>query len=427
VSVPTADRGAAASVDGAAPGRLLRLFPALAVPPYRLLWLGMLPGTLAWQMSVVATGYAAFVLSDSATVLGLVSSAIGLPMLLFSLIGGVVADRLPRRRVLLMTQGVLGLAAAALAFLSLAGVLAAWHLVALGLAQGTAFAFNMPARQAYIAELVSGKELLRSAVALNNAGVNFCRIAGPALGGLLLSLPAVGVPGVFVAMTAMYGLVLASLTRLPASAPASADEAGRPGGWAQLVEGLRYIRSSPVLLALLGLAFLPLFVGMPYQTLMPVFSERVFEAGAAGLGTLMAANGVGALTGSIAVAALSGGRRLALLQLGVGVLFGVGLFAFGLAPGFWFGAATLLAVGFASASYTALNSTLIMANTEPRLYGRVMSVWLLTFGLVPLATLPAAWLADRVGAPVTVAGAGALVALFVVGVAVLYPPYRRIR
>jgi MFS family permease len=426
VSVPTIRRPATVAVEPA-PGRLLRLFPSLAVPSFRLLWLGMLPGTLAWQMSVVASGYAAFVLSDSATVLGLISSSIGLPMLLFSLVGGVVADRLPRRRVLLITQGMLGGAAAALAVLSVGGVLAAWHLVALGLVQGTAFAFNMPARQAYVAELVKDKELLRSAVALNNSGVNFCRIAGPALAGILLSVPGVGVPGVFVGMTAMYALVLTTLVRLPASAPLVADEAGRPGGWAQLVEGLGYIRSSPVLLALLGLAFVPLFLGMPYQTLMPVFSERVFAVGAAGLGTLMAANGIGALTGSLAVAVLAGGRRLALLQQGVGVLFGAGLIAFGLAPAFWVGAGTLLAVGFASASYTALNSTLIMANTEPRLYGRVMSVWLLTFGLVPLATLPTAWLADHVGAPATVAGAGALVALFVAGVAVLYPPYRRIR
>jgi MFS family permease len=166
---------------------------------------------------------------------------------------------------------------------------------------------------------------------------------------------------------------------------------------------------------------------MPYQTLMPVFSERVFEAGAAGLGTLMAANGVGALAGSLAVAALAGGKRLTQLQLGLGVVFGLGLVGFGVAPTFWAGAALLVVVGFASAAYTALNSTLIMSNTEPRLYGRVMSVWLLTFGLVPMATIPAAWLADLLGAPLTVVAAGALVALFVGGVAVLYPPYRRIR
>jgi MFS family permease len=418
---------ATAAPRAARGGPLLRLFPALSVPPYRLLWLGMLPGTLAWQMSVVATGYAAFVLSGSAAVLGLVSSSIGLPMLLLSLVGGVVADRLPRRRVLLATQSLLGLAAAGLAFLSLTGVLAAWHLVVLGLVQGTAFAFNMPARQAYVAELVEDKELMRSAVALNNAGVNFCRIAGPALGGVLLSLPAVGVPGVFVVMTAMYALVIATLLRLPAARPAREEGVARPGGWAQMVEGLAYIRSSPALLALLGLAFVPLFLGMPYQTLMPVFSERVFDAGAAGLGTLMAANGVGALAGSLAVAALAGGRRLTLFQLALGVVFGVGLVGFGAAPSFWAGAGVLVVVGFASAAYTALNSTLIMTNTEPRLYGRVMSVWMLTFGLVPLATVPAAWLADHLGAPLTVAGAGALVALFVGGVAVLYPPYRRIQ
>jgi MFS family permease len=411
----------------AAPNRILRLFPSLSVPHFRLLWLGMLPGTLGWQMSVVASGYAAFQLTGAATVLGLVSLAVGLPMLLFSLVGGVLADRFPRRAILLSTQTILGVSAAALALLSLAGALRPWHLVALGLCQGTAFAFNMPARQAYVAELVGG-DLLRSAVALNNAGVNFCRIAGPAVAGVLLAVPWIGVAGVFVTMTVMYAFVLSSLLRLPTRpAPAAQPDAPRrPAGFAQLAEGLSYIRSSPVLVALLGLAFAPLFFGMPFQTLMPVFAERVFAAGPSGLGALMAAHGVGALAGSLLVAATPGVRRPTLLQLGFGVAFGVSLVGFGLAPSLELAAAALLVVGAASAAYTALNSTLIMANTEPRLHGRVMSVYLMTFALMPVASMPAAWLADRVGAPSVVVGTGLIVAAVVAGVAVLYPPYRRI-
>ena len=411
------------------PGRLsiLRLYPALSLPHYRRLWLGTLPATLAWQMSVVATGYAALTISGSATVLGLVSGAVGLPMLLFSLVGGVVADRLPRRMVLLMTQSLLGLSALILASLVAGGWLQVWHLVALGLVQGVAFSFNMPARQAYMAELVS-PHLLRNAVGLNNAGVNFCRIAGPALGGGLLSLPFVGIGGVFAVMTAMYLVVIATLLSLP-HATGRPSRPAEPGssGLEQLLEGLRYLRGSSTLLSLLGLAFLTVFFGMPYQQLMPVFSERVFMVGAAGLGVLMAATGIGSLAGSLTVAALGGIRQPARLQLFLGVGFGLSLVAFALAPVYWLAVALLTLVGFTSSSYTTLNSTLIMSNTEPRLYGRVMSVYLLTFAMTPIAALPLAWMAEHVGGRPTVVSAGLVVALAVLAVAIFYPAYRRIR
>ncbi len=406
---------------------LARVYPALGHPEFRLLWLGMLPATLAWQMSVVSAGYAAFVLSGTATALGLVSLAQGLPMLVFSLVGGVVADRFPRRTVLILTQATFGVASGLVAVLSLGGWLQVWHLVMLSLVQGTAICFNVPTRQAYIGELV-GPRLLRNAVALNNAGLNLCRIAGPSLAGGLLAVPALGVGGVFTVMTAMYAAVLAALWRLPAR-PASAGEPGvaRATGWSDLVEGLRYIRASGVLLALMGLALVPLFFGLPYQTLMPLFAERVFAVGAAGLGALMAASGIGALLGSVTVASLAEHPRPALVQLALGVGFGLALIGFGLAPGFAVALGCLALVGFCSSAYNALNNTLIMANTEQRLYGRVMSVYLLTFAVMPLGAAPAAWLADHLGGRLTVVLDGAIVAAVVIGVALLYPPYRRIR
>jgi MFS family permease len=385
----------------------------------------MLPGTLAWQMSVVATGYAALTISGSATTLGLVSGAVGLPMLMLSLVGGVVADRLPRRTVLLISQGILCVSAAILAVLMAAGLLQVWHLIALGVAQGTAFSFNMPARQAYIAELV-GPAVLRSAVALNNAGVNFCRIAGPALGGVLLAIPAVGIGGVFAVMTAMYLAVIATLVTLP-KAGAGAAQPPRGSGWEQLVEGLAYLRASPVLLALLGLALVTVCFGMPYQQLMPVFSEHVFMVGAAGLGVLMAASGVGSLAGSLSIAALAGVRQPALLQLALGIGFGLALVGFALAPIYPAAVVMLVVVGFMSSAYTTINSTLIMSNTEPRLYGRVMSVYLLTFAAMPLAAVPMAWLADQVGGPATIAAAGLVVVATMAAVALGFPAYRQIK
>src|SRR4051812_40798221 len=181
---------AVASVGARRPAveALLGLYPSLRVGSFRLLWLGMLPATFAFQMSTVAVGYAAFSLTGSATTLGLVSLAQGFPMAGLTLVGGVAADRLPRRTTLIFTQSVLGLVALGLALLAVNGQLAVWHLVVASVLQGMAFAFNMPSRQALIATLV-GPRLMRNAVALNNAGMNFSRIAGPSLAGAILASP----------------------------------------------------------------------------------------------------------------------------------------------------------------------------------------------------------------------------------------------
>src|SRR6266852_27521 len=201
---------------------VLRVYPALGNSAYRLLWMGMLPATLAVMMNQVASPYTAFRLSDSAAILGVVSLAQGLPMLLLGLVGGVAADRLPRRLVLIGSQATLGLAAAALAVLGITGNLQVWHAVASSFVQGAAFAFNMPARQAYIAELVARPQLANAA-ALNNAGQNFCRVAGPALAGMLMAIPAIGIGGAFLAMAGMYVLALAALFRLPGVRPPGAS------------------------------------------------------------------------------------------------------------------------------------------------------------------------------------------------------------
>jgi MFS family permease len=354
--------------------------------------------------------------------------ATGLPVVLFSLVGGVVADWLPRRAVLIATQTGFGAASAALAVLTFLGRLEIWHLAAIGFVQGLAVAFNMPARQAYIAELV-GPRLLRNATALNSASMNFSRITGPPLAGGLLAVAAIGPGGVFTLIAAMYGLVALALFRLPASPPTDASDAARrrAGGWADLREGLSYISGSPVLVALLSMAAVPLIFGMTYQPLMPLFAEQVFGVGATGLGVLMAAIGIGALGGSIAVAALSGHSRLSMLQLALGVAFGVALIGFALAPTFPVAVLLLALVGFASSGYVALNTSLMVSHTEPRLYGRVMSVYLLTFAIMPVAALPVAWLADQIGGRATVAAGGALVAATVAAIGILYPPARHIR
>jgi MFS family permease len=399
-------------------------FPALGSHHFRRFWLGMLPAIMANQMGMIATGYAAFTLTGSATVLGFVSSAMSLPMLMFSLVGGVVADRAARRRVILASQSAMCISAILVAALSFSGRLEVWHLVAFGLVQGAGFSFNMPARQAYVADLV-GPSLLRSAISLQNAGMNFNRIAGPSLAGMLLAFPLLGVGGTFTVMTVLYCLAISTVMGLPLGRPKLAPDPTRstnPLG--QLLEGLQYLKSSPPILLVLLVGFFPMVISMPYQTLLPLFAERVHGMGAQGLGILSAGAGVGALTGSLGIAASTRYRAPARLQMLAGAGLGLSLIGYGLAPIFWLAVLMVAVVGFMSASFMALNNTLIMTNTDPRLYGRVMSVYLLTFGFAPLATIPAGWLADQIGGPITVAGSGAIVTVVIL-LATIFPPYRR--
>jgi MFS family permease len=340
------------------------------------------------------------------------------------LVGGVVADRLPRRTTLISIQVILFVASTLVTVPALLDRLELWQILLFGVLQGIAFAFNIPTRQAYLADLVP-RSLLQNAIAINNAGVNVCRIAGPAVAGVLLANPAIGVGGVFASMLAMHILVILTLLRLPADQPRTAETGAPPtSSWAQLVEGLTYVARSSPLRALLASATLVVLFGMPYQTLMPLFAERVFETGAVGLGTLFAATGLGALAGSLIVAALSRVPNPARLQLVCGLGFGIALAAFGLAPTFPLATVALALVGGLSAAYIAVNNTLIMEATDPRFYGRVMSVYLLTFTTMPLGALPAAWLADQIGGRPTIIACGLLVVAVLAAQALLARPDR---
>jgi MFS family permease len=419
-----------ASADEPSPGTgvvatIFRLYPALTSPPFRLLWFSSIPSTMAWQLCVIATGYAALTLSGSATELGIVTSLGGLPMLVLAPIGGVVADRLPRRTVMFFTQATLGAGALALAVLSALDVLRVWHLGAVAFTQGIAFSFNMPARQALAMDL-AGTRLARSAAALNTTAANFSRVVGPSVAGLLLSVPAVGVSGVFFTMMLMYGLVMATLTRIPRSVVPSRAHGptGLAAVWGPLLEGIRYCSGSPLHRSLLATALVVVAFAMPVLQIMPVFSERIFEVGPVGLGLMLAANGVGALVGSIGVAALTGVPRLGLIQVGFGVLLGASIVGFALAPSFLVAVALLVLFGAFQASYMSLNGTLLLGNTEPRLYGRVLSLYLMTFAVSPICALPLAWASDRIGARPATAAVGLLVMVAVSTLTLLSPAAR---
>lgn len=414
----------AAQAGGGLWAMVVRLYPALAVPEFRLLWSMSFPSTMTWSMCNVATGYAALTLSGSATALGIVTMLGGLPMLVLAPIGGVVADRFPRKAVIYVAQAILMAGALALALLSLLDMLEVWHLGALGLVQGVAFSFNMPARQSLLMEVV-GPKLARSAAALNTAPPNVSRVIGPSVAGVMLATPWIGISGVFLSMVLMYAIVIASLFRLPPSQRPNQDGAGLGAAWDSLLEGFRYILTSPIHRGLLGTAFVLLVLGAPVLQIMPVFSERVFEVGATGLGTLLSANGVGALIGSFGVAALTGFRRLGLIQLGFGFAFALSIVGFALAPTMTLAVVMIGLFGVCQSCYMSLNGTMLMGNTDPKLYGRVLSVYLMTFAVTPIAALPLAWVTDQIDPQLAVGLTGGLVTLAVVVLALVNPATRR--
>lgn len=415
------------SLDAPAVRRTLhKTFRSLGVPSYRLLWMGFMGTWFALQMQLVARGYLAYELTHSALALGEVALAIGLPRIVLSPLGGVMADRYPKKLVLIWSQVFQMFIALATADLVWSHQITIGWLIGLGVLQGAGFALNVPVRKALIPEMAGAEENVANAVVLNNTGVNLTRLVGPALAGILIEVPAVGLTGTFFAcaLCFVWGWVTAVLLPTP-----RAPVTDRLSMSEQVTAGFRYVFGSPALLALMGLGFVPLAIGYPYLQLMPVFALHVLHTGAAGLGALLTMAGIGGVFGTLATAFMADRRDLASVQLRVGVVFGIALVAFAVCsrldfqPGAF---AALLVTGFAGDSYMALNSTLVMLHTERAMYGRVMGTYMILQSVRQISVLPIGAVADAVGAPVTVGVAGLITALFIGGVRAWYPRYRQI-
>ncbi|MCK9229984.1 MAG: MFS transporter [Syntrophales bacterium] len=387
---------------------LARLFPALGDVHFRALWLGMLPGILAMQMFFFVNGYFAFQLTGAASSIGIIWLGFGIPNLLFALPGGVVADHYSKRRVLLITQVFLMGGAVVTALLVLTGAIMIWHMVLIGTVMGTAFTFHMPARQSFSAQLVTPAYLM-NAMALNGAGLNVCRLLGPPLAAVLIGISWINVGGTYVIMAVMFALVIFSLFRITHSGSPDGGKKTQTG-FRSMIDGILYIRHNSVVLILLIMSLAPIMLGLPYQALMPVFAERVFFTGPRGLGMLMMANGVGAMAGSLIIASLRELKNRGLVQIGLGILFGLSLALFSLVTSYVLALAVLFVVGIASSSYLALNATLIMENSDRGYHGRVMSIYMLTFSALPLGNAVLSVFADSIGAPATVGIGGLLLA-----------------
>jgi len=376
---------------------------ALRSRNYRLFFAGQSVSLIGTWMTRIATSWLVYRLTRSPFLLGVTSFAGSIPLFLLAPIAGVWIDRWDRHRTLIVTQVVSMVQSFLLAGLALTGTIDIWHIVALMLLQGVVNALDMPARQAFLVEMVDQRDDLPNAIALNSSMVNAARLLGPSVAGLIIA--AVGEGYCFLIDGISYLAVIASLAAMQVTK--KPRHAGKRSAFAEMREGWQYVsRSLPIRSILLLLALVSL-LGMPYTVLMPVFAARVLHGGPHTLGYLMAAIGVGALAGALMLAA-----RKSVLGLGrviplSAAIFGAALIGFGLSHIFWLSVPLLLAAGFGMMRQMAASNTLLQTIVEDEKRGRVMSFYAMAFaGMSPFGSLLAGVLAQRFGAPITVIASG---------------------
>lgn len=417
-------------------GLIRRIFGALGDNQhYRSYWYGNQANTMVMQMQMVANGYLAFTLTGSATALGVVAFASSVPMLIFAPIGGVLADRMQKRLLLLLIQALQCVISLAVGLLVASGRIEYWHLIVSGAIQGASMSVMMPTRQSWIPQLVRRSDLT-AALALNNAGMNASRVIGPSLAGVLIAVPWFGVTGVFFLRVVAFAWVLYTLLQIPIKGEPEARAAVQVGMervrefGGQLTSGIRYIWSHETLLSLFIFAVVTMLLGQSYQQLLPAYALGVFEVGPEGQGVMQTVVGVGALLGSLTMAYLSQNPNRAKIQAYTGTALGVSLATFGLASAFhafFLALLALFTVGLTLDFNATINQTLIMLNAERALYGRVMSVYMMTFALSGFSASLSGYLMDLFGGAVTMLGQGIALAAFVVLMATFSGGYRKIR
>ncbi|HSJ56477.1 MAG TPA: MFS transporter [Anaerolineae bacterium] len=439
------------SATGGASRQRASIFRALRHRNFRLFFFGQMISLVGSWMQVIAQQWLVYRLTGSAAPLGTISLLGALPLIPMSLWGGSLADRLPKRTLILIAQTVMMIQAFGLAVLAYTGAVRVWHVMAMAVVLAAAQAIDLPARQAFIVEMVEGKEDLTNAIGLNSAIFNGARVVGPALAGMAVA--ATGEAGAFFVNGVSFVAVIAGLLmmRLPPALPAGEDSRPRTPLGSHLAEAARYVRGQQAVMVLISLVAVSAFLSMPYSTLMPVFAQKVLSASAAPLlasvctwaqntigltcqdsgaltyGLLMAATGIGAVAGALIVASMSSSARRGRWLTAGNLAFPILVILIAFSRSFSLTAALLVGVGFAFVAQNAVANTLLQISTPDKLRGRVMSFYTLTFQIaMRLGGMQAGLLGDAFGAPLAVGAGAALCLVYGLYVALRFPAVRRL-
>ncbi len=386
-------------------------FASLSNPTYSLLfWSGAL-SFLAVQGQFVARGWLANDLTGSATGLGGVYMAFGVPMLLATPYAGALADRMPKRTILVWTQALLAASSLWLGLGVSFDFVEYWMLLASSAMQAIAFSFLAPARMAMTSEIV-GRSLLSNAIVLGQMSMNTTRVFGPALAGVAIGIAWFGTAGVYYSATAISLAAMVAMARLPRTAPATGP---RRSPLADFRLGLRYVGENREVKWLLVTSFLVVMVAFPYVAFLPQVADDIYDVGASGYGVLSAFSAVGAVGISLFAARRSGNREAFRIQNIAGFGFGIGLLLLAVAPGYVAGLGAVFVIGAAASAFQSMNNALALGISEFEYHGRIQSLMMLSFSGFGMAALPLGILADAIGLRETFALMGGVTVLTMVG------------
>ena len=393
-----------------------RMFAAFRYRNYRLFFSGQLISLIGTWMNNTAEGWLVYQLTGSKALLGVVAAASTGPMLFFSTFGGWVADRYPKRSVLVVTQAASMILSLTLAFLVWTHTIQVWQIITLAILGGVVMAFDMPARQSFVIEMTS-REDLTNAISLNSSMVNGARIVGPSVAGLLMAQ--FGIAACFLFDGLSFIAVIWGLLLMRGLPPARHLQKG--SAMSHAIDGFRYVARHPRVLTILTLFAVVGIFGWSYSVLMPAFARDVLGLGEEAYGLLMASSGVGALAGALCVA--GAGHRFTARQL---ALWGVWIFAamiglFSLSTHLYFSMPLLAAAGFGMMLFFSTSNSALQTSVSDDMRGRVMGVWALVFGgMMPLGSLEAGSVAHMIGVAGTmrlgaaICATAAMVTLFIV-------------
>jgi MFS family permease len=379
-------------------------FRSLKYRDYRLLWFSTLFASSAQWVQQVTIGWLIYEMTDSAFLLGAVNGFRALPLLFLAPIGGVLADRLDRKMLMQSTQYMLLVASALMTVIIFTGMLEVWHLFAFTFITGIGWAFNNPVRQSVVPNLVPKLDLM-NALALQSAGFNFTRIIGPSVGGFMMAH--LGGGENFALQTFFYVGVIAMV--MPMVIPPLQKHGAPVSAGQNLKDGFKHVWRTKQLRTQLAFAFVPTMLAFPSQALMPVFSRDVLGYGAEGVGLLGTAVGIGAVVGTLTMASLTNVEHKGRVMLAAVFMLGVSLMVFSQSQSMPLSMFILAFTGASQMVYLTTNQTILQLAVPDHLRGRVMGIYMLSQGMMPLGGLVGGAFADATSAPTAVLVMGAMV------------------